>query len=145
MAYKDPGGASAYKKAYLLANTEKVRAQKRANYHKHKERHKEKESANNKAWAQANKEKKAANTAKRRLLLANADATMTEAEKQNYQELILIRDEATKSTGYVWSIDHIIPISMGGTNAIDNLEVVPLSWNQSKGNRSTESYWGIAA
>ena len=160
----------AYNKAWYQANKDKKAKTSKIWYEENKEKHKAKgkewRSANqekflakckewqlankpkvaklNKEWAINNKEKRMANDAKRRLLKQNAEATMTEAEKKNYQELILIRDEATKLFGYAWSIDHIIPLSKGGTNAIDNLEVVPLSWNKSKRDRSTESYWGAA-
>jgi len=102
----------------------------------------EKEKARVKAWILKNKEKNAVIQAKRRALKMNAEATMTKAEKENYANLVKIRDDATKLFGYKWSIEHIIPLSKNGTNAIDNLEVTPLSWNIAKNNRSSESFWG---
>ena len=125
-------------KAYYEANKEKASANMKAYY----EANKEKASANMKAWAINNKNKIAAICAKRRALKLNAEATMTKAEKENYANLVKIRDDATKLFGYKWSIEHIIPLSKNGTNAIDNLEVTPLSWNIAKNNRSSESFWG---
>ena len=35
-----------------------------------------------------------------------------------------------------WSVDHIIPISKGGTNEPDNLRIICLHCNFSRGNRT---------
>ena len=136
------------KKVYLAAKRketgfiEKVAAKNKAYYEANKEANKEKYSITAKKWYLNNKDKVEANIAKRRALLINAESIMTEAEKENYKALVKIRDDATKLFGYAWSIEHIIPLTKGGTNAIDNLEVTPLSWNKAKGNRSSESFWG---
>ena len=45
--------------------------------------------------------------------------------------------------GFSWHVDHIIPISKGGTNAYDNIQVVPAIWNMKKGNRNSEKYINI--
>jgi 5-methylcytosine-specific restriction endonuclease McrA len=44
--------------------------------------------------------------------------------------------------GTKWDIDHIIPVSRGGTSVYTNLQVVPSMWNKSKSNRHTECYFG---
>ena len=88
------------------------------------------------------KAKSAEANARRRLLKLNAEAIMTEAEKENYTNLVVIRDNATALFGYDWHIDHVIPLTKGGTNAVDNLEVVPALWNLAKNNRNSDSFWG---
>lgn len=37
-------------------------------------------------------------------------------------------------------LDHVIPLSLGGTHTIDNLQVLCAHHNRSKGNRSTADY-----
>jgi hypothetical protein len=37
-------------------------------------------------------------------------------------------------------VDHVKPISMGGTHDPSNLQVVPAKWNMRKGNRSSERW-----
>ena len=141
-ALKNKEAITALNKDWYKANKEEKIAKSKSYYKANKEANKEKEAARKKAYYLGNKNKVEANNAKRRALMLNADSTMTESEKENYRNLVKIRDDATKLFGYKWSIEHIIPLSKGGTNAIDNLEVTPLSWNIAKNNRSSESFWG---
>jgi hypothetical protein len=44
-------------------------------------------------------------------------------------------------TGGQWHVDHIVPVSKGGTSLSDNLQVVPASWNRKKSNKHTELFF----
>ena len=50
----------------------------------------------------------------------------------------------TKLTGRFWHVDHIIPVSKGGTSTPDNLQVVPAFWNRKKSNKHTERFFAHA-
>ena len=53
--------------------------------------------------------------------------------RKDYAGAWIKRDDYNKLSTYGWQIDHILPLSQGGTDDIDNL--VPLHWrnNKSKG------------
>ena len=124
-------------KAWIANNKEKVQAYKKTYALKKAEA----ERVRKAQWKKDNPEKVAADNAMRRLQRKHIESIMSKEEKDNWIELIKIRNDATKLFGYAWNIDHIIPLSLGGTNAIDNLQVVPAKWNLSKGNRRIESFW----
>jgi len=44
--------------------------------------------------------------------------------------------------GGIWEIDHIVPVSKGGTSEHYNIQVVPKTWNASKGNRNCHRFLG---
>ena len=44
--------------------------------------------------------------------------------------------------GTKWDVDHIVPVSKGGTSVYTNLQVVPALWNKRKSNLHTERFFG---
>jgi len=133
MAYKNKED----QKAWVRNNREKVSANKKA----WAEKNKESEVVRKAQWKKDNKEKVEADSAMRRLQRKNVESLMTKEDKDNWASLVKIRDDATKLFGYAWHIDHIIPLSLGGTNKADNLQVVPATWNLIKNNKNSEEYW----
>jgi len=91
-----------------------------------------------KKWADANKPYFAASRSLRRALFKEA----TDFDRFVFiqaAELAVLRKSVT---GGVWHVDHIIPVSRGGTSAATNLQVVPASWNWRKSNKHTERFFG---
>lgn len=46
------------------------------------------------------------------------------------------------ATNIEWHIDHIIPISLGGTSRYNNIQVVPAIWNRKKSNKNSAKFFG---
>jgi hypothetical protein len=70
------------------------------------------------------------------------DTNMNLFDEFVFKEAIKLRMMRNKHLGIKWHIDHIIPISLGGTNAYHNIQVVPAKWNLTKSNKHTQKLWG---
>ena len=162
MPYKNPEDAKAYaernkerikeyRKTYHKANKEKLAA-------KHKEwrlanketvntlnrsyrvKNKDKVAAWKKKWSDNNKDKKCVSSANRRALKFRATIRLTELDKFVIDEMYSLAKLKTEQTGFSWHVDHIKPLTKGGLHKPTNLQVVPASWNLSKGNRSEDKW-----
>ncbi len=151
-------------RAYKERNAEAIRKQQREKYHadieaaraKNRAKHhanKERRAASAKAYAKANVEKRRAWT--RAWAAANPDYNKQKLarKRQSLKGLSefdrFVLDEAARlcatrqlMIGGAWEIDHIVPVSKGGTSEHYNIQVVPKTWNASKGNRNCNKFLG---
>jgi len=136
-----------YKKKYDENNKEKVRVRKKAWAEANRERsnaHKrawnKKNPGYKKEWRENNKDRINATVANRRALKFRATIRLTELDKFVVEEMYNLAQLRTEQTGFEWHVDHIKPLTKGGLHKPTNLQVVPGTWNLSKGNRSEEKW-----
>ena len=91
-------------------------------------------------YKKANKDKYSAYEAKRRALKFRATIRLTELDKFVISEMYNLAQLRTEQTGFQCHVDHIVPLTKGGLHKHTNLQVVPGSWNESKGNRNCDVY-----
>jgi hypothetical protein len=65
---------------------------------------------------------------------------MTQDEKLLLKRFYEWRVRIQKKLGIKFNVDHIIPLSVGGTHHPSNLQVVPAKWNRRKHNRNSDRW-----
>lgn len=134
-------GREAYK-----ADPEKPKARTRERYHndpeyrtrllelsrQYKERDKERFADRRRAWRQAHSESRKVNEQKRRIKKLGNGGEFTLEEWTALCELHGNKCLRCGSTGPL-TVDHVVPVSKGGVNSIENLQPLCLSCNSSKG------------
>ena len=131
------------------SNIELAREQQRTKYYANKNRRAEsakkyakanqdKRRAWARAWASANPDYNKQKLARKRQSLKG----LNEFDRFVLDEAAQLCALRSSLIGGLWEIDHIIPVSRGGTSEHNNIQVVPKSWNASKGNRNTNRYLG---
>jgi len=92
-------------------------------------------------WQKANPEKVKATRArydkKRQIQHRGLDA-FSRFVFEEAKELVKLRNELT---GVKWNIDHVIPISKGGTSEYTNIQVVPEVYNRHKATKLVQRYF----
>jgi hypothetical protein len=56
-------------------------------------------------------------------------------------EAVRLRKLREKMLNTKWDVDHVIPVSKGGSSHAENLQVVPASWNRQKSNKHSEWFF----
>jgi len=75
------------------------------------------------------------------LMRRASERTLDELSTFVLEEAIVLRDLRGVLTGSQWHVEHVIPVSLGGTSHFDNIQVVPALWNRRKLNHHTNAYW----
>ncbi len=150
-ALKKPEHVLEYNREWKRKNRTKMLAQRKlyreANKDKQKEYYKiyrlnnlDKEVIRNRAWALSNRDKKRAKDSLRRARIKKVNDIKTTEDRKQLVVLFKQALEREKETGCEWHVDHTIPITKGGRHCLTNLQVVPASWNLSKGNRHERKF-----
>lgn len=82
-------------------------------------------------WAIENPDRRRASFGKRRAL--KLEARHPDCDDAEIRKLHALAKELEGLTGEPYAVDHIFPLAKGGPDHHDNLQVLPASWNCSKG------------
>lgn len=141
---------------YTEEEKERQRARQRADYIKNKEKinakqklYRDSEEGRKKELARHSRYRKTEKgkhlnrriTARLKHLRRTLGKEMIPFDVFAFNEAYDVRVRREKLFGFKWHIDHIIPVTKGGTNAYTNIQVVPASWNSRKGNKHTERFF----
>ena len=122
---------AAYVESGGRANSERLRSEQPVS---------EARKAARKRWASEHQAYFTAMRSKRR----NLEKSLSQNDFWIYEEAVLLSRLREKLLGGKWHVDHIIPVSKGGTSTPDNLQVVPAFWNRKKSNKHTERFFAHA-
>ena len=77
---------------------------------------------------------------------ARTKGVMNEFDRFMMEECVNLVAYRTDKTGLKWELDHIVPLNHKEASGLHNgfnFQVVPASWNYTKGNRNMDSFWPI--
>jgi 5-methylcytosine-specific restriction endonuclease McrA len=121
-----------YKKTWTKANAARTAASKREHY----ERNREEIIVRSEAWAENNPEKvrqfKANNGRKRRAAKRASPGNFTAKEFEDLCDSYGNRCLCCGVTGVVLEADHVVPLSRGGSDGIENIQPLCGTCNRSK-------------
>ena len=117
-----------YSRQYVLAHPEQTRQYFQQHYLKNREFN----LAYKREHYRNNKEKFLAYAKHRKELLKRGGAWFTEDEWNDLLDLCGHRCAACRATDVKLTVDHIVPVSKGGRNSIDNIQPLCLNCNKRK-------------
>ena len=74
----------------------------------------------------------------RRASILNSSLSNNAVDKAVIANLYVVSRRLSDCTGFSWEVDHIVPLSLGGSHTPNNLQVVPQKWNRVKKNTNTD-------
>lgn len=142
------------KKRYVQENREKVSASRRRYYLEnkerllqqskdHRERNKEKYFEMNKRWRENNRDRVRLLNRNRKRKIRKAEGSHSICDIRRLKKLQRMTCAAcyVKFKGDEYHVDHIYPLSRGGTNCKKNLQLLCPSCNMSKGAKMPEDFY----
>lgn len=88
-------------------------------------------------WKNKNKEYYAKDMCIRRSLKTN----LSEFDSFVLKEAFSLSKLRSNLFNIPWQVDHIIPVSKGGSAQAENIQVVPAYWNRQKSNKHSELFF----
>ena len=78
------------------------------------------------------------------LMRASGERSLPEFDRFVLREAVALRKLRESMLLVPWHVDHIHPVSKGGTSMASNLQVVPAYWNRKKSNKTNDRFFAIA-
>ena len=69
------------------------------------------------------------------------EKTLDEFDSFVLREAVRLCKSREAVFNFPWHVDHIIPVSQGGSSAHSNIQVVPASWNRTKSNKHSQRFF----
>jgi 5-methylcytosine-specific restriction endonuclease McrA len=93
-----------------------------------------------KKWFQGNKGVVYAHRAARRGNMRVTYSSLPEHSKAVVKGIYEASQRVSECIGVPFHVDHVVPVSKGGTHSPENLQIVPAKWNLQKGNRHSGGF-----
>jgi len=133
MPYKDPEKHRATDRAWREAHREDKRAYGRAYSRAYAEAHPEEKRARARAYAKAHPQKRAERQRRRQALKRGATVRSIDLEAIKARDRMRCCICGKKVTDKDFSLDHTVPVSLGGAHSQENLRVAHLYCNIRRG------------
>lgn len=125
-----------YSLEWMRKNPERARRYYHDHYIKHKEAIKKRREGDARRWVAANRERKYAANRNRRALQLSAEGTHTGADiKRQYKAQRGKCYYCHIKVGESYHVDHVVPLSRGGSNGPENIVIACVTCNTSKHDR----------